>query len=70
MNTVWDWLVTQGLYHDLVSAFILVPIMRIMALKPLKRVENAVKRVENAIDTAIDRELDRMREERSRDNVG
>lgn len=40
--------------------------MRMMALKPLKRVENAVKRVENAIDTAIER----IREERERENVG
>ena len=67
---IWNWLVAEGLYHDLVSAFILVPIMRFMALKPLKRFENDVKRVENAIDTAIDHELERMREERSRDNVG
>lgn len=34
---VYTWLVAQGLYRDLLSAGILVPIMHVMALKPIKR---------------------------------
>ena len=38
------WLVANGLYRDLLSAAILVPIMHLMAARPLKRVADAVER--------------------------
>jgi hypothetical protein len=36
------WLVANGLYRDLISAAILVPIMRVMASKPIQHVKQAV----------------------------
>lgn len=53
MTAVWSWLVVNGLFHDLLSACILVPIMRLMALKPLQRVERAVKDVRDDIRREI-----------------
>lgn len=38
MSDIWSWLVANGLERDLLSACVLVPIMHVMALKPLTRV--------------------------------
>ena len=40
---MFTWLVAQGLYHDLVSAGILVPIMHLAAGRPLRRVARALE---------------------------
>lgn len=43
MNALWSWLVANGLERDLLSACVLVPIMHLMAARPLKRVERAME---------------------------
>ena len=42
MSHMLTWLVANGLYRDLLSAAILVPVMRIMASKPVQHVKQAV----------------------------
>ena len=45
MVAIWQWLVANGLFRDLESAGILVPLMRVMATRPLQRLENMVHEV-------------------------
>jgi hypothetical protein len=56
---VWNWLVANGLFRDLLSAAILVPIMKIAGSRFAKRVGqevvNAFRDVENEV-----RELERQ----------
>lgn len=64
---VWDWIVSNGLFRDLESALIMVPIMRLVMGGYITRLEHAIERaahvayvdVEGAAEdaaNAIDRE--------------
>lgn len=46
---IMNWLVANGLYRDLLSAAILVPIMHLMAVKPLKKLIGLIQNAEAAI---------------------
>lgn len=68
MVAIWQWLVANGLLRDLLSAAILVPIMRFMGSGIAKRIARevikAAKEAEReVIATAHDaqRELDNVR---------
>jgi hypothetical protein len=40
--SIYDWLVNQGLYHDLVSACILVPILKVTSSRFAKRLAREI----------------------------
>jgi hypothetical protein len=39
---MWNWLVAQGLYHDLVSACVLVPILKVTSSRFAKRLAHEI----------------------------
>jgi hypothetical protein len=45
MAGVWQWLVADGLYRDLLSAGILIPVMHVMALRPLRRLIRDIEKL-------------------------
>lgn len=58
VQPVWAWLVANGLVHDLVSACVLVPVMHVMAGRPLRRLARAAEDVRAKIES-LDREVKR-----------
>ena len=42
MVIIWNWLIAQGLYHDLLSAAILVPILKVTSSRFAKRVAHEI----------------------------
>jgi hypothetical protein len=65
MMTVYHWLVANGLWRDMVSAAILVPLMRLMATRPLKRIESAVETIR--VEAHELRDLERIEREQRED---
>lgn len=72
---VWNWIVANGLFRDLESALIMVPIMRLVMGGYISRLEHAIERaagaayedVKGAAEDAageIDRERSKLEGER------
>jgi hypothetical protein len=64
---VWNWLVTQGLYHDLVSAAILVPILKVSGSRFAKRVAHEIALEIRKVWADAEREIEETK--RDLDNV-
>jgi hypothetical protein len=46
---IFAWIVAQGLYHDLVSAFVLVPVMRVAANRPIRKLQHIGRMVDDLV---------------------
>lgn len=53
MPAIWGWLVANGLLRDLLSASILVPIMHVMAVKPLVKLRKLINEIRVEVDEKI-----------------
>jgi hypothetical protein len=51
MASFWDWLVSQGLYHDIVNLCLLFIFGPILAYHPWKKHRESQKEIANALDT-------------------
>ena len=46
---IFAWFVAEGLYHDLVSAFVLVPVMRVAANRPIRKLRHIGRMVDDLV---------------------
>lgn len=51
MHAAWHWLILNGLWKDLLAAFIALAVTRAAAWRPLKRLGASQRRIEDALDT-------------------
>jgi len=65
MTGIYQWLVANGLWRDLVSASILVPIMHLMALKPISKLIALINEIR--VEAGEHRSLAEMIEEAKKD---
>ena len=56
MGSVYGWLVANGLWRDLLSACILLPIAHFMALRPLTRLHKLLSEILEEVREHIDLE--------------
>jgi len=47
MGHIWRWLITNGLYKDLLAAIVALAVTRVAAWRPLRR----LRRIEDLLDT-------------------
>lgn len=60
MLEMWNWLVANGLFRDLESACILVPIMRFMGSKMATRIGQEVAKAAKDAAKEAAKEVDRV----------
>ena len=47
MGSTWHWLITNGLYKDLLAAVVALAVTRVAAWRPMRR----LRRIEDLLDT-------------------